>query len=178
MVLGFVVLWLYGFIVLWCSGFMLLWLYGCMVLWFYGFMVLLFYGFIVVWLYGFFGFVVSWFYGFVVLWFHGCMDSWFPKITKLSFHAFRKILIPSPRFSRWYSTDLHPFSAPVFSKSSPSFSIWLIPRFEIYKNICLKTFPYFLYVLKYFWHIKINKSGGRGAQKSIDHCILRFWSLT
>ena len=85
-------------------------MYGCLVLWLYGVLVLLFCGCVVLYF--------LWLYGFVVcVWFYSCMILWFLcfKNTKCPFHVFRNILIPYPRFSRFYLTDLHHFAAPVFS---------------------------------------------------------------
>ena len=80
--------------------------------------------------------MVSWFLAFEVSWlleskkywllglkFLGLVDSEFRgfqscKNVKFSFLVFRKILLPSPRFSRCYETGRRDFAAPAFSNMS------------------------------------------------------------
>ena len=138
MVYGFIILWLYGFMVLRFYGFMVSWFYSFMVLWFYGCMVLSFYAVVVLWFYGFM------FCSFMVLWFYGFLVS---KNTDLPFHVFRRILVPYPRFSRFYYTDRRFCSVLVFSKI-----VNMLDHILRFTNIIfLKMFQgIFLIALKYF----------------------------
>ena len=55
------------------------------------------------------------FIGFLVSW---LLVLWFQHFTKCPFHAFRKILIPHPRFPRLYSTDRRDYRRPSFRDCS------------------------------------------------------------
>ena len=69
------------------------------------------------------------------------------SITKQTFHVFKKILLPYPRFSRFHWRDLHDLSVPVFSHK---IKILDVHQFGIYKNNIFKSVPgNFLILFRY-----------------------------
>ena len=66
---------------------------------------------------GWFGFLCSWFLGFTVPKFPRFVERYWSRITKFPFHVVWKILIPCPRFSRFYNTNRRDFR-PRFSHIS------------------------------------------------------------
>ena len=110
--------------------------------------------------------MVSWFLSFLVSKFEGFLLSKFPSflvskflqwshITKHPFHAFWKIMIPCPRFSRKFKTGLHDFAVPAFS----NFQIFDLQPFEMNKHHVSNNFRFSLIIWSALVPQKINNIG-------------------
>ena len=105
--------------------------------------------------------------------------SKFLGFTKFPFHVFWQILVPSPRISRFHSTDLRDCSVHVFSKIVTCLDF---EHFEIYKIAFVLKVPGILLIsFRYLVSRKIKTIGFGGSgyvHRSLNHRNEEFRALS
>ena len=116
-----------------------------------------------------FGYVATWLCGSVAMqlcssvaiWLCGYVAMWIS--SKISFHVFRQILVPYPRFSRNLGRIFIIFRCPPF----PNLTFFEV---QICKHNMFKDVPiHFVIFFEVFWYNKNHKYGAPGVGKSRNH---------